>query len=238
MADLLRPRTNYEAQRPEVRSRVQDSSVDFSEDSTTRGDPESGTNITLNQSQVDSPLCYLLVRSVNDGRASEIRAKGELGASSIIKGYLRRGADSLRSVRYPTHPTKNPTDTMYYRLSLVTIILSFITMLVSSSPVPAEVPEAQVLKPRTQYETEGFQLILYMWIVYHSDFPRSIAVALVSGGGARSLPSVPQIQAFELRVNKKTKTVCTAAFCQLEIRGLPKQTVAVFSGSMDFSVCS
>ncbi len=41
--------------------------------------------------------CYLSrssVRSVDDERASEIHTKGELGASSIIKGYLRRGAVS------------------------------------------------------------------------------------------------------------------------------------------------
>ncbi|KAK0226502.1 hypothetical protein IW262DRAFT_1457734 [Armillaria fumosa] len=44
---------------------------------------------------------------------------------------------------------------MYYRLSLLTVILSFTAMLVSSSPVPAIVPEAQTLKPRIQYETEG-----------------------------------------------------------------------------------
>ncbi|KAK0454377.1 hypothetical protein EV421DRAFT_1896302 [Armillaria borealis] len=44
---------------------------------------------------------------------------------------------------------------MYYRLSLVTIVLSFTAMLVSSSPIPAIVPEAQALKPRIQYELEG-----------------------------------------------------------------------------------
>ncbi|PBK88536.1 hypothetical protein ARMGADRAFT_1084484 [Armillaria gallica] len=44
---------------------------------------------------------------------------------------------------------------MYYRLSLVTIILSFTAMLVLSSPVPAVVPEAQALKPRIQNVSEG-----------------------------------------------------------------------------------
>ncbi|PBK88532.1 hypothetical protein ARMGADRAFT_1084481 [Armillaria gallica] len=60
---------------------------------------------------------------------------------------------------------------MYCRLSLVTIILSFTVMLVSSSPVPVVVPEAQALKPRIQYEPEGMrlQLKLHMRIVYHSD---------------------------------------------------------------------
>ncbi|KAK0495016.1 hypothetical protein EDD18DRAFT_1355020 [Armillaria luteobubalina] len=60
---------------------------------------------------------------------------------------------------------------MYYRLSLLTVILSFMAVLVSSSPVPAVVPETQALKPRTQYETEGMKLQLksHMYIVYHSD---------------------------------------------------------------------
>ncbi|KAK0241135.1 hypothetical protein EDD85DRAFT_948229 [Armillaria nabsnona] len=75
---------------------------------------------------------------------------------------------------------------MYYRLSLVTIILSFTAMLVSSSPVPAVVPEAQVtlmLQMNLRGATEAaipdpafnhidcmkLQLKLHMCIVYHSD---------------------------------------------------------------------
>ncbi|SJK98123.1 uncharacterized protein ARMOST_01381 [Armillaria ostoyae] len=98
------------------------------------------------------------VRSVDDERASEIHTKGELG---LVE----------ERVMHLVHPTKNPINAMYYRLSLVTIILSFTVMLVSSSPVPAVVPEAQALKPRIQYEPEGMrlQLKLHMCIVYHSD---------------------------------------------------------------------